>query len=193
MRSHRITILIAGILAASIAATPAAAHTSTLLSGYGGPGQGNQAILGSTVVKGGGGSQGGGGGAAASGQAEASAGSGEERGSEPSLVATEAPSGAGHAPSGSASSAGHPATGEHPRATRRAGATAATPHAARATVAQATAYPASERLGSGQHDSALGLSSADLVYVLLAAAVLVSLGVLTRRAGYADGRQSADG
>src|SRR5438309_8805588 len=56
-------------LASAWAAVPATAHAGPLLSGYGGPGQGNQAILGSALVggsSGGGGTSGGGGGGSGS-------------------------------------------------------------------------------------------------------------------------------
>src|ERR1700761_4789261 len=68
MRRQRLTTTVAlfafGCFCAS---APGAWASSTLLSGYGGPGQGNQAILGSTLIGGGGasgGSGGSGGGAA---------------------------------------------------------------------------------------------------------------------------------
>src|SRR6185437_13398965 len=61
MAKHRLTttfaLLALGLLGAF---APAASASSTLLSGYGGPGQGNQAILGSTLIGGGGGASGGG-------------------------------------------------------------------------------------------------------------------------------------
>jgi hypothetical protein len=54
--------LLLGVLLALAAALPLSAHAGPLLSGYGGPGQGNQAILGSTLLgPAGGGSPGAGG------------------------------------------------------------------------------------------------------------------------------------
>src|SRR5438876_10100556 len=63
MTTHRTPdqIAIRGLAAALalLALAPAAANAGPLLSGYGGPGQGNQAILGSTLLGGpGGGSSG---------------------------------------------------------------------------------------------------------------------------------------
>ena len=59
----------AGLALVASAALPLSAHAGPLLSGYGGPGQGNQAILGSALVggsSGGGGTSGGGGGGSGS-------------------------------------------------------------------------------------------------------------------------------
>ena len=90
MRSRRIITPAIACIAATLAASPAAAPASPLLSGYGGPGQGSQVILGSSLVNGsaeggGGGSQGGGGStgagesssAAAAGRLGTASGSGE--------------------------------------------------------------------------------------------------------------------
>src|SRR5437879_8345365 len=64
MKRHRTITSLAALAALVVSmAIAATAHASSLLSGYGGPGQGNQAILGSTLL--GGGSGGGGGGPAA--------------------------------------------------------------------------------------------------------------------------------
>jgi hypothetical protein len=59
----------AGLALGVCAALPLTAHAGPLLSGYGGPGQGNQAILGSALLggsSGGGGTSGGGGGGSGS-------------------------------------------------------------------------------------------------------------------------------
>jgi hypothetical protein len=61
MNSRRKIILITALAALVLAVAPSTAPASSLLSGYGGPGQGTQAILGSGLV---GGSSGGGGGSA---------------------------------------------------------------------------------------------------------------------------------
>src|ERR1700753_670599 len=51
----------AALVALSLCILPAGAHaSSTLLSGYGGPGEGNQAIIGSALIGGGKGGSGGG-------------------------------------------------------------------------------------------------------------------------------------
>src|SRR4051794_19511196 len=78
MYRHRLTTTVALIaLGLTWAFAPAASASSTLLSGYGGPGQGNQAILGSAVIGGKGGSGGGG-------------GSGSGGGASPQTVSIEA-------------------------------------------------------------------------------------------------------
>src|SRR6266550_8716644 len=55
MKTHRRIITSVGLLLTAAACMPATAHANPLLSGYGGPGQGNQAILGATLLKGSGG------------------------------------------------------------------------------------------------------------------------------------------
>src|SRR4051812_5612016 len=61
MKSQRRPMLIAALLAAgALACAPAGADAGSLLSGYGGPGQGSQALLGSALIGGGGGSSSGG-------------------------------------------------------------------------------------------------------------------------------------
>ncbi|HEY1834670.1 MAG TPA: hypothetical protein VGG08_09555, partial [Solirubrobacteraceae bacterium] len=74
MRSHRKTTPIAAVLTLALAAlAPSAASANPLLSGYGGPGQGDQAIIGAALVNGPG--QGGSGGGGGGGGGEAPAGS----------------------------------------------------------------------------------------------------------------------
>ena len=70
--SHDLSTI--ALLAALVAVAPAAASANSLLSGYGGPGAGNQAILGSALI-GGGGSAGGGGSSGSSGSSTGSSGS----------------------------------------------------------------------------------------------------------------------
>src|SRR5258705_13375486 len=66
MKSRRkITPIIAG-LAAATALIPASAQASSVLSGYGGPGQGNQVILGAALLNGPRGGSGGGSGGGSS-------------------------------------------------------------------------------------------------------------------------------
>ena len=52
MKSHRKITSIIGLVVTLSALVPASAAASSLLSGYGGPGQGTQAILGSTLLNG---------------------------------------------------------------------------------------------------------------------------------------------
>ena len=55
MTTHRRIITSVGFVLAAASWLPAVAHANPLLSGYGGPGQGNQAILGATLLNGSGG------------------------------------------------------------------------------------------------------------------------------------------
>jgi hypothetical protein len=52
MKSHRKITPLIGLVVTLSALVPASATASSLLSGYGGPGQGTQAILGSTLLNG---------------------------------------------------------------------------------------------------------------------------------------------
>lgn len=173
MKTHRSTIKTGTVaLATSLAIAalaPLAADAGPLLSGYGGPGQGNQAILGSTLIggRGGGGSSGGGGQVAAS---SGVAGSGRE-----SLAASAGGSaGSAAALSTSASPArrsGSPAS----RSTTRSGSASGS----LAGELSARAYHGLQR--SAGTSPAFGLSGADIAYIVLAAAAVAFTGVLTRR------------
>jgi hypothetical protein len=170
MRRHRV-ITTAALLALALA-LPATAHAGSLLSGYGGPGQGNQAILGATVIGGasGGGSAGGGG---SSSGGESSATSATSAASP----ATSTPSsrGSAHQPGKAKPRQGHasaPPSGAH---------RAASTLSLKDTASVAT--------------PALGISGTDLLYVLLALGALILTAAITgwlvRRPGQ-DG-QSAKG
>jgi hypothetical protein len=167
MRRHRV-ITTAALLALALA-LPATAHAGSLLSGYGGPGQGNQAILGATVIGGasGGGSTGGGG----------SSSGGESSATSATTPATSTPSSRG--------SAHHPG-----KAKTRQG---------HASVSPSGAHRAASTLSLKDTASvatpALGISGTDLLYVLLALGALILTAAITgwlvRRPGQ-DG-QSAKG
>jgi hypothetical protein len=176
MKSHRTIISTGGLLVALVVALPGAAQASSLLSGYGGPGQGNQAILGSALVNG----PRGGGGGGSGGASEPSSGSsttGAE--AESSSPASGAGRGGTSEPSGS-SGAGKGASGKRHGAARRAAGKQAQDGAGEASSTAAGFYPASERIPAGE-PGALGLSGADLIFVILAVGTLVFTGVLTRR------------
>ncbi|HWX96585.1 MAG TPA: hypothetical protein VNZ01_07000 [Solirubrobacteraceae bacterium] len=150
MKSHRKIIPIVGLAIAFAGFTPPSAPASPLLSGYGGPGQGTQAILGSTLLNGpsgGGGSPGGG--SPATGITSSTVGGGSSAGAH-SRAASGTRSGAGG--SGATIGAG---------ASRSPSALAAT----RASAA-----------GSG----VLGLSDSAFLAALLAFAALLFTGLLTR-------------
>jgi hypothetical protein len=158
MKTDRSTIrtmalALAGTLAVS-AAAPLVAQAGPLLSGYGGPGQGNQAILGSTLLGGSGGGASGGGGA-----------------NGPGSQAAPTTGAAGGATKGTS----HPSGAAH----RARGARAAVrPGHVRAVGLASGSYPALERTASS---GTFGMSGADFSYVALAAGALAFAGVFMRR------------
>jgi hypothetical protein len=169
MTSHRTISLTTALLAALVAVAPSCASANSLLSGYGGPGAGNQAILGSALI-GGGGSAGGGGSSGSSGSSSgaADAGSGEgatagARGGGPE---------AGARGGGTAGRASGGAAGAR-RGQGKAPGGAARAYMVRPLDVAARPSPA----GSG----ALGISAADLGYLLLVLTLLSATGIVTRR------------
>jgi hypothetical protein len=173
-----------GVLVVLIAALalPAVTRANPVLSGYGGPGQGSQALLGSTLV---GGSQqrgGGGGGSAGTG-----ASSGTEAGSvsvrsieqPPARVTTNqsAPAGKELPTPPSHGSSHHAATA--PRSGGQAGGSGA--------VAPVALVPK-----SSVHTDVAGLSGGDLALIVAAFAVILSTGALTARLARADGGERGD-
>ena len=177
MRSHRTVIFIGVLVVALAAALPGAALASPLLSGYGGPGQGSQAILGSALLngpKGGAGSGGSGSAAVESGTTSATSGSG------------------GESSSGAGSSAPVGKGASRARSHARQGAEDRQKEGARtAPTGRPSFYPVAERVPSGVGGATLGLSGADLIYIILTVGVLLSLGLLTRRVGVADRQEGA--
>jgi hypothetical protein len=156
---HRRAIAAASLMLAAMALAPASASAGSLLSGYGGPGEGNQAILGSALL----------GGPPGAGGAGGEAGSGSlAQGSTAAATGGEAAPGArgGNAASGAAVD-----RRRHSRGPAN-GAPAAPP-----------ARPSGGGRSSGNIDvpSTEVLSTADLEYILLALAALAATGVLTRR------------
>jgi len=163
MTSRRIiTSILTVLVVGAPAALPAVATAGSLLSGYGGPGQGNQAILGSALLNGpsngggGGGGSTGGGGSAATGTLSGT--------SNP--VATSRPQGT-HARHHSTSS--RPSSGTGSLGVTSSGGSGA--------------YPLSTGLArSVSGDSrTLGLSGADVLYILLALAALALTALATRQ------------
>lgn len=170
MTSHR-RISIMALMVALPAAAPAVASANSLLSGYGGPGQGSQAILGSALL--GGGSGGGGGGSGSN-----SSSSGSFRSAEPS-------GGTGSSVTGAVRAGGH--------AVRRGAAPGASGSRAGgggATGAGSSVYPASSvEAASGAGSEMLGLSGDDLLYILLALAALALTGAFTKRLARTNGTE----
>ncbi len=166
MTSHRRIFLTGAIAASLLMGMPTLAAASSLLSGYGGPGQGSQAILGSTLV---GGSGGGGGGSG-------SVGGGPEAGYSAAGVTSAGGNGT-HSGAGGESSS-QPSGG-------------ASVSYGKASDGVVRAYPAAlvERayVARAGGSRTLGLSGDDLLYVLLALAALIYTGVLTRQLAQTQG------
>jgi hypothetical protein len=175
MTSHRTTLLTLASLTVMSFATPSSAFAGSLLSGYGGPGEGNQAILGSALLGGAGGDSGSSGGSSGSTGSSLSgaAGVGAQAGQSSA------------APTGS-NERGSTARGQGGRSARGAG---------EASGDAANAYPASSvgetsRLATGGLET-LGLSGEDLLYMLLTLGALAFVGVLTRRLTQTTGPEGA--
>jgi hypothetical protein len=168
MNRHIKVIPIVGLsLVVMVGALPATALANPLLSGYGGPGQGSQAILGSALVNG---PRGGGGGAGgANGSSSASPGSGAGA------------NGAVAAPRGSGRSNGSAAGDRSPASRRAATGAGGNGKDGQASVGALGMYPVSERDGAGRSPGALGFSADDLLYMIFALGALAFAGVFTRR------------
>ncbi len=163
MRSRRLTIASTVLLVLALAAVPSSANAGSLLSGYGGPGDGSQAILGSALL---GGPSGGGG----SGGRGTTTGAGGER-----LTVGSAGAGSGGgAPAATGTSHESSSAGEGGKQLPRSPAAAATGFRG-SGLAQRASVSASR--GGSQ---TLGLSDADALYILLALGALVLTGALTR-------------
>jgi hypothetical protein len=162
MTRHQRTISILLFVALLAAVIPSAALANSLLSGYGGPGAGNQAILGSALLntpKGGGGGGAGGGGQVSSSQPTESASS----------------------QTGDVAGASKSASGK--RSKRRAASTKRGDRGVptRTSRGGAVIYPAASSEVTTGGSRTLGLSGADFAYIILALGVLALTGVLTMR------------
>jgi hypothetical protein len=164
MTGYRATATIVTLLvSAAWGAAPALGAGSPLLSGYGGPGEGNQAILGSTLV-----------GASGAGPGEGAPGSPGGLSSDAEGIAASTGLGGGGAGSRHASGtagrrgggAQSPGRGSNGR-----------PTAVRAGVKSGPPVSLTEA-GDSQ---TLGLSSEDVVYILIALGALAVTGALTGR------------
>jgi hypothetical protein len=166
--------------AALLAWTPTLAAGSSLLSGYGGPGQGSQAIIGSTLV---GGAGAGGAGGSAGGGADGSSNSPHD-GEQPAGTTGSSSGGAAGAHGDSARKSAGGSSGS-----RQTGAG----HASPAGVGTYPAVPAEQASDTGvSRAETLGLSGGDLLYILLALAVLAFTGVLTRKLARTNGPDEND-
>ncbi len=169
MKTNRSILSLAALIVLAISLYDAAgAQAGSLLSGYGGPGQGNQAILGSTLL---GGPSGGSGG---------SAGGGGGSGESSQANGASALSGSGQAASSqsSGSSGGGSQAGQHHGARHSRTHTASSvPGSSTGASARLAPSAATSKEGS----QPLGLSGRDLLYALLVLALLVATAVLTLR------------
>jgi len=161
-------------VAATIAggASPATAGANPILSGYGGPGQGSQAILGAALVNGPGGGGGGAGGSQTTGSG----------GSVTSIAAAlAAPAGAGpttpaQSATGRRSARGQPAV----RAGRPARDRVKSDASGDASGADIVSRPAAQPL--------LGISRSALTGIVVAVGALILVGLLTRRSARTDAK-----
>ncbi len=175
MTSHRRIVLTGAIAAALMIGTPTLAAASPLLSGYGGPGQGSQQILGAALLGGGSGGASGGGGSTG-GKPGGSSGSSRygERSAESESSGTGAP-GANVTKGGGGTAPRHAGGGSSSRGTG----------AGEASGAGASAYPAAPAeqasVATPVGAQTLGLSGDDLLLVVLALAALAFTGFLTRQ------------
>ncbi len=164
-RGVRLALLAALVL--SVVA-PAGALANPLLSGYGGPGQGEQAILGGGLVKGG--SSGSGGGGASSGASTPT----------PSLALEESST---SAPAGSGAGGSRHLSGSAQR--KRSLRSPSQKHLAGASKRVPTTHTSKYGLASSRSDAGssqiLGLSDGDFVYIFLALALVIATGALMRR------------
>jgi len=171
IRTFTTLALISGLL------VPASSSASALLSGYGAPGAGDQAILGSALV-GGSGANGGGNGRGSSnsgGQGQGGAGVAAS-GAGPSNR-TGTPNGAHD---GSAS-ARNSAVGTHRNSIGAGGSTQNASEASRSAYGTSAGTHVSVASAADVDSGTLGLSASDLLIILMVAGGLALTGGLTRR------------
>lgn len=173
--------LLAAVLVFAIAGSPGAALANSLLSGYGGPGEGSEAILGTTLVNG---PSGGAGAGPSGGAGAAAAGTGA---SPVPGTAMSGTAGSGRGSSGAlrdertglSSSGSTSAGGAGGRAGRRNGAGSGASATRAGSPGAALAAQAADR--GAVESEALGLTAQDLLYVLLVLAALAAVWALTVR------------
>lgn len=180
MTSHRKIFPTLTILAVLAAAAPSFAGANSLLSGYGAPGEGNQAILGSALVGGGGGggsSSGGPSGGGSRTSLSGTAGDGAQ-GSQSNSVSTTsggegARTGAGGGRAAGKGASSLPRHGGGGTSKREASKSAAHAYP---NLSRDSALPS-----SSVATETLGLSGEYLACIILALGALVFTGVATRR------------
>ena len=182
MRSYRRIVSAAALTLALWAAAPVNTPANSLLSGYGGPGAGNQAIIGATLLNGSSGKGGGGDGSTSGSSSSSRNGEQSGAGESPSPGATGVGDKTASRGGASGRSTGRRHAGQNKRPTSEDPARRS--DAGNASAGAVRAYPASSvgraRAGAVESET-LGLSRDDLLLVLLALAGLAFTGVLTRR------------
>lgn len=167
MSTHRRATLVLALLSTLLLA-PSVASAGSLLSGYGGPGQGSQVILGSGLVN-----VGGGGGGSGSGASPAP--------SARSIPEARSGTGGGGRSHGANRSASKPT----PLPLLKA-----RPSLAKTAL---NAYPlssATDAQAVADASDPLGISGADLIYILVAAGALAFTGLLTRELTHTSDRNT---
>jgi hypothetical protein len=176
MTSHRTILMTLISLTVVSFATPSSVLAGPLLGGYGGPGAGNQAILGSALLGGGGASGGSSGSTGSSLGAAAETAAGQSRRSQSNGSATGS--------SGLSSTARG-----RPKGAARGDGAGSRDNTAESSGGAIRAYPVSLSRSTPGPSDTLGLSGADLAYIFLVLCGLVLTGVLTRRLAQAAGLQ----
>jgi hypothetical protein len=181
MKNHRIISYSCAAAAAVLLALPVAAQAgSSTLSGYGGPGEGNQAVLGSALVGGHGG-----GGSSGAGSGGQGSGAGAE-GSATGAPAVESGTSQGQSTQGAdeprpSSGGGGSRHGTAKPDSRSKTASGTQGSSQGQPAAVRSYYPAAEHVPAGGQGTVLGLTADDLLYVILALVILVLVGLFTRR------------
>jgi len=182
-RIVRIASTLALVGSVFVFAPTVASAGSPLLSGYGGPGGGEQAILGSTLLGGsgsGGSSASGGSGGAGQGGSGGISSAGPGTNLAPAHESTRGSSSAGAGTGGTATGRARSRSGGGPRSTTAGGLRAG--RKADAAPTRAYVYPSSLRQASAS-SSVLEISGGDLLVIVGTIATLGLLAVLTIRIG----------
>ena len=183
MIRHRTIVSIFALAACAAAAAPVSARANPLLSGYGGPGEGSQVLIGSALLNGPSGGGGGAGGSTSSQTAGSPGGAGGAGSSATGIRGTISKGARGAAN-------GRPGAGVRPSRGPGAGAGGSTSGGAAQAYGATSTREASR--GGGTESQTLGLAGDDLLYLLLALAVLVITGLLTRRLTHATATETGE-
>jgi len=180
-RKSRIVVVLVAFGLVPAAAPSVALAGSPLLSGYGGPGTGEQAVIGSTLIGGGGGSgssgSAGSGGSSSANSTTAGGGTGSTAPGTTSAVTggSSAGGGSGGAPGKGASGGATRAGGPH-----AGGSASGAPAGTKGVQIRAFVYPTALRSASVE-SPVLGISGSDLLLFLAAIATLALVAAATLR------------